>query len=805
MANKRFKIISFSIIIILVSTVAAVIVFKELYLPELIEKKLSQEFEKVGLSDVAVDIDKLSPWQAKLKQFSLGKKKRFFIREIEVNYSPESLMRQYIHSIKISGVAANVIFKDGHWDLGPLTNFRPVGDSSIPFKEIRIEESVLTIELENHKYKIPVNAIIRETDENNYLLELDGLFQDTPMVLIGNFDSKISELIGSFKLKKLQSNELYQILNLFIEFPNFDSEGSLDLTGNFEITKTDWKTETKVVSDQLILTPAFEGFPLPIFLTNLNAFLNLSKKNQALVDINSNLNQSPFTAIANINLQTQNGHIEFTIDDLEINKFEKIFNEHVPVPIKIDGKINGRGFSKFNRAGGSVETIFQIDQLAISSEIQNRNLQIISDSMKINVDFHFEPFQVSNAIVTIQNMELSDTSSGVSFSDISMTVPYSFSKQEIKQGNFNIQSVAYKGIQFPGITGILNAKYNRLDLQGSGIIAEDENLSFSGWVDWNKKDPTAEFQATIPDLTLNPDAPWNELLREYTEYEFDGVARVDADIKIKKGNLLSTIDLAIKDVVAYNSHSETELQGINGLVKITDLFPLTSEIDQSLIIGSIQSGNFKPTNGNILFDINNTDSVTIKQVEFDWLGGKLFCQNTKVNLANNFIRFDLKIEGLDLQEILDFIEYDGVRGQGKIYGQLPIMLEWGENNRITFGDGFLIANPNKGVLQISEENARTILGITEDIDPQSADLEETVSLMVFEALQDMEYTKLEIIFKNDEIEGLMTTIQAQGHGPRGDEQNQIPIGGLNVNINNLDELINSLIYSNMSAGNIKLK
>ena len=63
---------------------------------------------------------------------------------------------------------------------------------------------------------------------------------------------------------------------------------------------------------------------------------------------------------------------------------------------------------------------------------------------------------------------------------------------------------------------------------------------------------------------------------------------------------------------------------------------------------------------------------------------------------------------------------------------------------------------------------------------------------------------MKIIFKNDEIEGLMTTIQAQGHGPRGDEENQIPIGGLNVNINNLDELINSLIYSNMSTSNIKV-
>ena len=770
----------------------------------MIENRLILELNKIGFTDVMVSFDALSPWQASLKELSLGIEKELSIRNIEMNYSPKSIMNQKIHSIKLSGVMVKIKFKDGHLDLGPFTNFRPGGDSGIPFKELKVEESVLTIELDNHEYKIPMNVSMRESDETNYSLEVDGLFQGTPIVFTGNFDSKTSELFGSFKLKKLQINQLYQILSSFTAVPDLDSEGSLDLTGNFQITKSDWKAEIKVVSDQLILTPSIEVSPLPIFLTDLFANLNLSKNNLVLVKVNSNLNQSPITAIANINLQTQNGHIEFAIHDLEINQFEKMFNENVPVPIKIDGKINVRGFSKFSRAGGSFETIFQSDRLAVSSEIQNRNLQMTTDSMKIKAEFSLDPFLVSNAIVTIQNMELSDTSSGVSFSDISMTVPYSFSNQEIKQGNFNIQSIGYGGIQFPGITGMLNSTNNRLDLQGSLIIAEDENLNFSGWVDWNQNDPTAEFHATIANLTLNNEALWNDLLREYSEYEFDGVASVDADFKMEKGNLLSTINLVFKDVIAHNTYSGTELQGINGMVKITDLFPLTSEIDQKITFESIHSGNFNATNGIILFDINNTDSVTIKQVEFDWLGGKLFCQNTILNLTNNFISFELKVEGLDLQEILDFIGYEGVRGQGKIFGQIPIMLEWGEKNRISFGDGFLEANPNKGVLQISEENARTILGITEDIDPQSANLEETVSLMVFEALQDMEYTKLKIIFKNDEIEGLMTTIQAQGHGPRGDEENQIPIGGLNVNINNLDELINSLIYSNMSTGNIKV-
>ena len=41
-------------------------------------------------------------------------------------------------------------------------------DTGIPFKELKVEESVLTIELDNQEYKIPMNVSMRESDETNY-------------------------------------------------------------------------------------------------------------------------------------------------------------------------------------------------------------------------------------------------------------------------------------------------------------------------------------------------------------------------------------------------------------------------------------------------------------------------------------------------------------------------------------------------------------------------------------------------------------------------------------------------------------
>lgn len=804
MPRKRIKIISISLICFFVLVVVLAIVFKQLFFPGIIEKRLETEFEKVGLLNVAVEISELSPWQAKLDRFSLGKKKRFLIREIRANFSPQSLMRRNIHSLQIIGASIDIKFKDGILDLGPFSNFQPSGTPGIPFKELNIEESELIIGLEDKTYRVPVAAKIWEKDDTNFMVELNGLFQDSPIILTGNYNSLSSELYGKFEFEEMQSHELPEILNSFLPVSKMKFEGRFGATGNFVFNRSGLKVEAVISSEEMILTPAVNDFSLPISLNDLKTEVTLTKNNAIRLHFKSNVNQSPSSATVTYDLQSQNGTIEFAIDDFEINRYEKILNKFLPIPVETNGKIHVRGNSNFNSVKGTIGAKIQTDKLLVSTEIQNRNLFLSTDSTKLKIDISREPFLLSEAVVTTQYIDIVDTSSGVSLNDITLTFPYSFSNQKITNGTFNLHSVAYKDFEFLESSGSFNFRNRKLDLQGSGGISENDTLQFSGWIDWNRSESVAEFQARIPHLNLNTEDLSNSPLHDFTKYELDGIASIHAQVNLQKGELIPYINLELKDIYTRNSLTKTEMAGINGIIKISDLFPLTSEGDQTITIDAIQSGNFYSTNGQIVFEINDKDSISIKQVEFDWLGGKLFCQNTKVSLNDKRFSFDLRVEGLDLQEILDFIQYDGVRGQGKIYGQLPITLEWGEQNRITFGNGFLEANPNKGVLQISEENAKTILGIADDIDPQSADLEETVSLLVFEALQDMEYTKLKIIFEYDEMDGLLTTIQAQGHGPRGDVENQIPIGGLNVNINNLDELINSLIYSNMSAGKIKL-
>jgi hypothetical protein len=57
----------------------------------------------------------------------------------------------------------------------------------------------------------------------------------------------------------------------------------------------------------------------------------------------------------------------------------------------------------------------------------------------------------------------------------------------------------------------------------------------------------------------------------------------------------------------------------------------------------------------------------------------------------------------------------------------------------------------------------------------------------------MEYSQLKMVFTNDENNILKTRVQAKGYGPRSQNENRVPIGGLDITISSLDELLNRMV------------
>jgi hypothetical protein len=60
-----------------------------------------------------------------------------------------------------------------------------------------------------------------------------------------------------------------------------------------------------------------------------------------------------------------------------------------------------------------------------------------------------------------------------------------------------------------------------------------------------------------------------------------------------------------------------------------------------------------------------------------------------------------------------------------------------------------------------------------------------------------------MVFKNDENNILKTRVQAKGYGPRSQKENRVPIGGLDITISSLDELLNRMVLSQLMEKKIQ--
>jgi hypothetical protein len=284
-----------------------------------------------------------------------------------------------------------------------------------------------------------------------------------------------------------------------------------------------------------------------------------------------------------------------------------------------------------------------------------------------------------------------------------------------------------------------------------------------------------------------------------------GIFGLRLRLGITGSQLREQLSVDVKDGSWAMASSRTGVRGVNGSLVLDSLSRPRTARPAKFTFDTGYSAAVLITDGSGALSFGRDSLVRLDSVECAWAGGILRSVSVIIDPAQRQLRLDLQARGLGLQNILDFVGYDGVQGSGTFSGHLPLAVDWGDRPRISFGEGFFAAQPQTGLLKFTKETARKLLGVTKDIDPQQATLEQTVTLMMLNALQDMEYTALKAIFEKEAKGGWAARLQIQGFGPRGSKDSRIPIGGLNVNIHDLDQLLNSTILQGLGSGRVKLR
>jgi hypothetical protein len=488
----------------------------------------------------------------------------------------------------------------------------------------------------------------------------------------------------------------------------------------------------------------------------LEATFRATENNTGVFELQARVKNASIKTNSFVNLQTKSFNGTFTITGLDLDLLELISTVYPSLKqISGKGQLNANGHMACQDGQITGEISVTGDRLSIETSATNKPLNLVMNNL------------AATAVMDAAKNE--------------------------KKGSLTIGGVDLADVSLSKITSSFQVNKNELKIKVKSSLGPWATVNAAGNLYFDRRGLNGVINAKVPEFTTQNKKWLAGIIPPIKDDELSGTLSADARLKIEKGNILQQYTVDLKDVEWKKSGTDTGIQGITGVLGLNSFAPLSTNGEQSFTFKDAHTGSFKVKNGKTIFNFFKNDIIYIKSIEMNWAGGRLSSKNIQLDFSKPHIAVDLNVEALNLQDILDFMDYQGVKGDGRIYGHVPVTVNWGKHPRLSFGDGYLEAIPPTGGLQFSKTTAMQILGIAKDIDPKTKNEQEIVSLMMLNALQDMEYSQLKMVFTNDENNILKTRVQAKGYGPRSQNENRVPIGGLDITISSLDELLNRMV------------
>ncbi|WAC07721.1 MAG: YdbH domain-containing protein [Thermodesulfobacteriota bacterium] len=565
---------------------------------------------------------------------------------------------------------------------------------------------------------------------------------------------RVSYSLGSLIKGKVKSINLYGArLEVGVKNRNMDLGPLSSITGGGKSDETLILPFANLFLKESFLLFNVEG---QLMMVPLEATFRATENNTGVFELQARMKNAKIKTSAFVNFKTKLFKGAFTITKIDLNLLKLISTVYPSLK-----QISGRGHLNAN---GNL--LYQNGQLTGQISVTGNHLSIETSAAR-------EPLTLA-------------------INNLAATAVMDAAKNETK-GSLNIEAVDLAAVSLSKIISLFHVDKNKLDMTVKSALGPWATVNVIGNLYFDRQGVNGTINVAIPEFTTRNKKWLAGLISPIKDDDLTGTFSAKARLKIEGGKILQRYSVEIKDGEWKKSGSDTGIQDINGVLGLNSVAPLITNGEQVFTFKNAHIGSFKIEKGQTIFNFAKKEILYIKSLDLNWAGGRLFSNNIPLDFSQSHLSCDLNVEALNLQDLLDFMDYHGVKGEGRIYGHVPITIKWGKHPRLAFGDGYLEARPPKGGLQFSKETAMKIVGIAKDIDPKTKNAQEIVSLMMLRALQDIEYSQLKVVFKNDENNVLQTRVQAQGYGPRGQKENIVPIGGLDITISSLDELLNRMV------------
>jgi hypothetical protein len=204
-----------------------------------------------------------------------------------------------------------------------------------------------------------------------------------------------------------------------------------------------------------------------------------------------------------------------------------------------------------------------------------------------------------------------------------------------------------------------------------------------------------------------------------------GALEATGRARYAKGKPRIELELAARDLTLETSNAHVE--GVNGTVRIEGPGPFSTPPGQLISIGLIRAG-LVLTNGLVGGQLRPDGVIAIEKAEWQTLGGRVFTSGDLDPDAEHQALV-LEAEDLDLAQLFGLIDLEGLAGDGRLDGKLPIDRS---AKAILIRGGVLRARPGARIrylppagvkaLEKSQQGIELLLGAFENLEVETLEL-----------------------------------------------------------------------------------
>ncbi|MFC2953781.1 YdbH domain-containing protein [Marinicaulis aureus] len=254
--------------------------------------------------------------------------------------------------------------------------------------------------------------------------------------------------------------------------------------------------------------------------------------------------------------------------------------------------------------------------------------------------------------------------------------------------------------------------------------------------------------------------------------------RMDGAVRFAWGasGFESTAELSLEKIsFAGPTQAVTRTNGVSGTVRLTNLFPVTTNGFQTINVASVDMDALQLGAGVITFELPGDNTVGISEAAFPWFGGQLAVEDATAGFSGEAL-IPLKARNVDLEQVFDFFDVEGLSGEGILSGDLPLIFEGGRA-RIENG---LIQSQGPGVIRYVGQAATQASAAGEN------------AKVAFDFLRDLRFSEMEVTI-NGALDGeIKFGMRFEGFGDvtvRNRNVKDVPVlYRINLSVENIDLL-----------------